>query len=127
MVDREGNSKDEVWPVMGPHEEFLELCALKATGNLTAEERNRLEEHLASCSACREAMKQFEIVVDREIPTLAPELGRGIPEENPAFSVEKAEAAFFQRLSEENGERSESPSEVKPPSSTLPPVAKAGN
>jgi hypothetical protein len=112
---------------MGPHEEFLELCALRASGNLTAEERTRLEEHLALCSACREAMKQFEIVVDREIPALAPELGRGIPEESPAFSVEKAEAAFFQRLSEENGERFESPSEVKPPSSSLPPVAKAGS
>lgn len=116
MVDREGKPNDEVWSSMGPHEEFLELCALSTTGSLTAEERTRLEEHLALCSACREAMKQFETVVDQEIPALAPELARDTPEENPSFSVEKAEAAFFQRLSEENTERSKSPREGEPPS-----------
>jgi hypothetical protein len=125
MVDREGKPNDEVWSSMGPHEEFLELCALSATGNLTAEERSRLEEHLASCSICREAMKQFETVVDQRIPVLAPELARGAPEETPSLSVEKAEAAFFQRLSEENAEPSKSRREGELPSSSLPAVVQA--
>jgi hypothetical protein len=125
MVDREGTPNDEVWSSMGPHEEFLELCALAATGNLTAEERSRLEEHLAWCSACRGAAKQFETVVDKEIPALAPELARETPEENPSFSVEKAEAAFFQRLSEENAKPTESPSGMKPPSFSLSPAVQA--
>src|ERR1700675_2997432 len=103
MVDREGNPNDEVWS-MGPHEEFLELCALAATGNLTAEERNRLEEHLTSCSECSKASEQFETLVDNEIPALGPELAQTTFEEDPSFCVEKAEAAFFHRLSKENAE-----------------------
>jgi hypothetical protein len=126
MVDREGEPNDEVWPVMGPHEEFLELSALSTTGNLTAEEWNRLEEHLASCSACREAMKQFETVVDKVIPALAPELARDTPEENPSFSVEKAEVVFFQRLSTENAEPSAHSSDESP-SSSPSAVAQTGS
>jgi hypothetical protein len=123
MVDREGKPNDEVWSVMGPHEEFLKLCALSTTGSLTAEERNRVEEHLALCSACREAMKQFVTVVDQDIPALAHELAGSTPKENASFSIEKAEAAFFERLAEENGEHLGSPSEVEalPP----PPVVQA--
>jgi len=75
---------------MGPHEEFLELCALSTAGGLSEEERGRLEQHLAECSDCREAMKQFETIIDKDIPALAPELVRDIPEENPTWSAEKA-------------------------------------
>jgi hypothetical protein len=125
MVDREGKPNDEVWSSMGPHEEFLELCALSTTGSLTTEERTRLETHLALCSACREAMKQFETVVDKGIPALGPELAPGNLIENPSFSVEKAEAAFFERLSEENGEAPGPPSEGEPPSYALAPVVQA--
>ena len=121
MVDREGNPNDEVWS-MGPHEEFLELCALAATGNLSAEERNRLEEHLTSCSGCRKASEQFATLVDSGIPALGPELAQTTFEENPSFSVERAEAAFFHRLSEENAEHLEPPTKGEPPSSSLPPV-----
>ncbi len=125
MVDRKGKPNGEVWSSMGPHEEFLELSALSTTGNLTAEERHRLEQHLALCSECRKAMKQFEAVVDQGMPDLAPELGRGTLEENPSFSVERAEAAFFQRLSEENAEHPESPGKGEPPAPSLPPVFRA--
>jgi hypothetical protein len=88
-----------VWSAMRPHEEFLELCALSTTGNLTVAERNKLEEHLTVCPECREAMKQFETVVERDIPALAAELSGDSTQENPSFSVEKAEAALFGRLS----------------------------
>ncbi len=100
MVEK-GEPNDEVWSPMGPHEEFLELCALSAGGGLTPEEQKRLDEHLAGCSDCREARKQFETVVDQAIPALAPELAPETPAEDPSFSQEAAEASFFKRLSEE--------------------------
>jgi hypothetical protein len=87
---------------MGPHEEFLELCALSAGGGLTPEEQTRLDEHLAGCPDCREAMRQFETVVDRAIPAMASELAPETPQEDPSFSQEAAEASFFKRLSEED-------------------------
>src|SRR6266404_4716046 len=102
MEDRK-EPNDEVWSSMGPHEEFVELCALSTAGGLTAEEQNKLREHLAGCSDCREAMKQFETVVDHGIPALAPELGVETPAEDPSFSQEAAEGSFLKRLSEEDG------------------------
>ena len=58
-----------------PHEEFEELCALSTTGELTAEEWARLEQHLAHCDACRESQRLFERVVAMAIPALAEEDG----------------------------------------------------
>jgi hypothetical protein len=101
MEDRE-KPRDEVWSDRGPHEEFLQLCALSTAGGLSQEEQNKLREHLAVCAACREAMKQFETVVDHAIPALAPELGVEPAREDPSFSQERAEESFFRRLSGEN-------------------------
>ena len=36
------------------HDEFVELCALSTSGELSAEEHKRLAEHLAVCPSCRE-------------------------------------------------------------------------
>jgi len=55
------------------HEEFLELCAVSTSGELTEEERKKLDAHLAECAACREALKQFEIVAEQALPAVAPE------------------------------------------------------
>lgn len=79
-----------------PHDEFLELCAISTSGELTGEEHKRLQEHLAVCPSCREAMKQYEAVVSKAIPALAPEPES--LESDPSWSPEQAEAAFFQRL-----------------------------
>ena len=38
---------------MQMHEEFQELCARAAVGQLSAEELARLEGHLSACSSCR--------------------------------------------------------------------------
>jgi len=101
MVNNE-EPNDEVWSPMAPHEEFLELCALATGGGLAPDEQTRLDEHLAGCPDCREAMRQFETVVDRAIPAMASELASETPEEDPSFSQEAAEASFFKRLSEED-------------------------
>ena len=79
-----------------PHDEFLELCALSTSGELTGEEQKRLQEHLAVCPSCREAMKQYEAVVAKTFLALAPE-----PESSESdlpWSQEQAEAVFFERL-----------------------------
>ena len=79
-----------------PHDEFLELCAISTSGELTGEERARLKEHLAVCPSCREAMKQYNAVVSKTIPALASDPES--LESDPSWSQEQAEAALFQRL-----------------------------
>jgi Anti-sigma-K factor rskA/Putative zinc-finger len=84
----------------GPHDEFLELCAVSTSGQLSEEEQNRLQEHLAVCPACREALREYESVVDEAIPSIgAEQSGRIDP--GPGFSQSKAEKAFFDRLARE--------------------------
>jgi hypothetical protein len=102
MVDGTAKPDDEVRLGPGPHEEFLELCAVLTSGNLSKQEQKKLREHLAICSECSEAMKQFETVVDYTIPALAPELAPETPKEDPSFSLDAAETSFLKRLSEED-------------------------
>ena len=83
---------------MGPHEEFLELCAVSTSGELTQEERNGLEAHLTECVECREARKHFEALTDRAIPALAPDLATEIIEVGWSSSSKRTEAAFLERL-----------------------------
>lgn len=79
-----------------PHDEFLELCATSTSGELTGEEQKRLRGHLEVCPSCREAMKQYEAVVSKTIPALAPDPEN--LESDPSWSQEQAEAALFQHL-----------------------------
>jgi hypothetical protein len=86
---------------MAPHEEFLELCAVSLSGELTADERRRLYEHLQGCPACREALAQFKASVEATAPVAAEQ--SKCEEPDPSFSVENAEAAFFSRFDREGG------------------------
>jgi len=79
-----------------PHDEFLELCAVSTSGQLTQAEQKRLQEHLEVCPLCREAMKQYEAVVSKTMPALAPDPEN--LESDASWSQEQAEAALFQRL-----------------------------
>ena len=88
-------------PQNEPHDEFLELCAASATGDLSDDEKKRLREHLAICSSCREALHQYESIATDVIPAIA---AREAPEQVPgdsAWSEEKAEKALFERLARE--------------------------
>jgi hypothetical protein len=102
MVAGQGTPSDDVRSGPETHEEFLQLCALATSGRLTEEEHQKLREHLAVCPGCRGAKKEFESVIDRGIPALAPELARETPAEDPSFSADAAERSFFRRLSEED-------------------------
>jgi anti-sigma factor RsiW len=84
----------------GPHDEFLELCAVSTSGQLTEEEQNRLKEHLAVCPACREALREYESIVNDAIPAIGAELSPEI-DPGPGFSQSRAEKAFFDRFAKE--------------------------
>jgi Putative zinc-finger len=97
----------------GPHDEFLELCAASTSGELTDDEQKRLREHLAICASCREALRQYESIVNDVIPAIA------VGEASPAarqnaddWSLEQqkqAEKALLDRLA---GEEKHSPGET---------------
>lgn len=65
---------------MGPHEEFLELCAVSTSGDLTEEEQKKLQAHLAGCAECRQALREFEVAVDLGVPLLSAKLS-AVPSE----------------------------------------------
>ena len=116
MVEGKGNPEENLRPDTGPHEEFLELCAVSTSGNLTEEERKKLARHLATCAACREAAKEFENVVDNAIPALAgelsPEFARESLKEDPSFNQQAAQTSFLKRLAEEKKGVAEPPGEA---------------
>ena len=59
---------------MEPHDEFLELCAVSTSGELSDEEQTKLDAHLAGCVECRQALQEFEAAVDVGVPFLASRL-----------------------------------------------------
>ena len=56
---------------MERHDEFLELCAVSTSGELSEQEREKLESHLVGCPQCRQAFKEFKAAVDVGVPFLA--------------------------------------------------------
>jgi hypothetical protein len=63
---------------MQPHDEFIELCAVSTSGELTEQERRKLEAHLAGCAECRQTLQEFEAAVDIGVPFLASKLSAGL-------------------------------------------------
>ena len=104
-----------------PHDEFLELCAVATSGQLTSEEQKKLREHLAACSSCRQAMQQYEAVVGHAIPTIA---AHEMPEQvdpGPNWSMDQAEAVLFERIAREDQASRPGPKnrpETHPPTDT---------
>ena len=84
-----------------PHDEFLELCALSTSGELTEAEQTKLDAHLLVCPACREAIKQYESLVAHAVPAIAAEQTPADIDPGPGWSQQRAEARFLNRLSEE--------------------------
>jgi len=87
---------------MSPHEEFLELCAASTAGELTEEERRKLDDHLSGCASCREALKQFQETVKTTVPAIAAELSHDDLQPDKTWSQDKGEEALFERLSNED-------------------------
>lgn len=95
MNDMPGNGnrrEEENWSHGRPHEEFLELCAVSTSGELSEEEQKKLQEHLAVCPECRQALAEFEAVADLGAPLLASELAARSPEERERIGETPAAA-----------------------------------
>ena len=80
---------------MRPHEEFLELCAVSTSGELSEEERTRLQEHLTTCADCRQALREFEAVADIGVPLLSSELSTPTLNEPSPAPREAVEATLM--------------------------------
>jgi Putative zinc-finger len=87
---------------MAVHEEFLELCAISVTGELTDDERKRLDEHLSLCASCRAAFRQYQATVITAVPSLASELPLPSSPTDSSWSEDAAEAALFRRIQAED-------------------------
>jgi anti-sigma factor RsiW len=91
---------------MSPHEEFLELAAAATSGELTQEERRKLDEHLAGCAACREALEQLQATIRTAIPAIAAVVPQDNSKADSAWSQDRADVRLFERLNREDRERS---------------------
>jgi hypothetical protein len=80
------------------HDEFLKLCALCATGDLSPEEHKKLNEHLAVCPTCRDAFEEYQLVVNQAMPSIASAQQHRNLRPGPRWSQRAAEERFFDRL-----------------------------
>ena len=92
-----------------PHDEFLELCAVSTSGQLTEEDQGRLQEHLAVCSSCREALQQYEAIIRHAIPAMAEQTPENL-EAGPRWSEKRAASSLFERIAREEGKAGIGPS-----------------
>jgi hypothetical protein len=86
-----------------PHDEFLELCAVSTSGQLSEEDQRRLQEHLVVCSSCREALQQYEAIIRHAIPAMAADETPENLEAGTRWSEKRAESALFERIAREEG------------------------
>jgi anti-sigma-K factor RskA len=85
-----------------PHRELQELCALSTTGELTAEEWERLTEHLAQCESCREDSRAYDQLFTMAMPALGVELYSDLDDEQApdTWSIEDAQKRLMESLGE---------------------------
>ena len=82
------------------HDEFVALCALFPSGELTEEEWALLQVHLAYCDSCRVAFDEYQQIVSEVIPVMAAS-GASESDGKPGqttFSMEAAEQRLMGRL-----------------------------
>jgi Putative zinc-finger len=86
-----------------PHDEFLELCAVSTSGQLSEEDQRRLQEHLVVCSSCREALEQYEAIIRHAIPAMGAGETPQTIEAGSRWSEKQAESALFERIARDEG------------------------
>jgi hypothetical protein len=86
-----------------PHDEFLELCAVSTSGQLSEEDQRRLREHLVVCSSCRDALQQYEAIIRHAIPAMGAEETPENIEAGSRWSEKQAGSALFERIARDEG------------------------
>src|SRR2546427_2179183 len=94
MVNSRGSSDEELRSAMGSHDEFLELCAVSTSGDLTEEEKTKLQKHVAICRGCRQALEEFQAAARIGLPLFAAEASEERAPPTETWSVEAADAPF---------------------------------
>jgi len=90
------DSSSRIWFMADDHEQFLELCAISTTGELTEDERKKLELHLAACSTCRKAKREYEILAGTILPHIA--RMEEIEEDKEQRGLSAAQRRLLQRI-----------------------------
>jgi predicted nucleic acid-binding Zn-ribbon protein len=82
------------------HDEFVALCALFSSGELTEEEWALLQVHLAYCDSCRVAFDEYQQIASEMIPVMAAGAASELDSKPgpSSFSVEAAEQRLMGRL-----------------------------
>jgi hypothetical protein len=82
------------------HDEFVALCALFPSGELTEEEWALLQVHLAYCDSCRVVFDQYQRVASDVLPLMATNAALEAPleQEMSSFSLQAAEKRLMSRL-----------------------------
>jgi hypothetical protein len=93
MRNKTANTEGDGWSEMEPHDKYLEMCAISTSGDLTEEEQQTLQGHLAECPECRQALKEFEAAAGIGMPLLHPHLSNTDSLEPVSVPVETANAA----------------------------------
>jgi hypothetical protein len=81
------------------HDEFVTLCALFHSGELSEEEWALLQVHLAYCDSCRVAFEEYKQLASYVIPAMAASAysdTKNVPE--PSFSMDAAEQRLMSQL-----------------------------
>src|SRR5215813_4377585 len=95
----------------GPHhQQFEELCALAASGQISEPEFVELQDHLQQCAYCRAAYSDFIDLLHNKLPLADPDL-MGSSRQSGFFSENSAYRARFLTRARKSGLKvSESPS-----------------
>jgi hypothetical protein len=82
------------------HDEFVTLCALFPSGELTEEEWALLQVHLAYCDSCRVAFEEYEHLASHVIPAMAASAygESDNRSESSTFSLAEAEQRLMSQL-----------------------------
>ena len=82
------------------HDEFVALCALFYSGEISDEEWALLQVHLAYCDSCRSTFEQYKQIAEDVIPAMAASAAaesEGAPVES-ALSLDEAERRLMESL-----------------------------
>src|SRR5258706_8057701 len=73
---RRGAVGKGVWDKVSEHPEYLEMCALCVSGDISNEQLGKLDDHLDGCLECRRAFNELRVIESIGMAALSPVLTR---------------------------------------------------